>query len=255
MKIVVLLKQTFDTEERVTIENGTIQEDGVKFIINPYDEYAVEEAIRLKEQGDAEVVVVSVGSERSTDALRTALAMGADRAVLIEKEVPWDEYSVSRVLATFIQGESPDIILGGFFSVDNGAGQVAVRVAHLLGIPHVSAITRLSVNESQAIAVRDAEGDSETVEVTLPALFTAQQGLNDPRYPSLPGIMKAKKKPLTTLSLSDLSLSDGDVGTRTQTVEFAKAPARQAGVVVNGPASEQAAQLASRLVPIVKAGQ
>lgn len=256
MNVMVLLKQTFDTEEKVVLQDGAIQEDGVKFIINPYDEYAVEEAVRIKEQRDAEVTVVAVGPERSVDALRTALAMGADKAVLIhDKRLPSDEYSVSRALAAYVAKEQADIVLGGFFSVDNGAGQVAIRVAHLLGIPHVSAITKLTLNGQQATAIRDAEGDTEIIDVTLPALFTAQQGLNEPRYPSLPGIMKAKKKPLTTVTLDDLGLTTTDVTARTNRVDLSLPPARQAGQKLNGSPTEQAQQLAQLLVPIAKAGQ
>lgn len=253
MHIVVLLKQTFDTEEKVVLENGAIQEDGVKFIINPYDEYAVEEAIRMKERMQAQVTVVSVGPDRTSEALRTALAMGADEAVLIQHPLRSpDEYTISRALAAYLQNVNADLILGGFFSVDNGAGQVAVRVAHLLGIPHVSAITSLTVNDRQATVVRDAEGDTETVDVTLPALFTTQQGLNEPRYPSLPGIMKAKKKPLLTVTLQDLGVNPDDVAARTERLELALPPARQAGQKLSGTIAEQASQLAQLLLPIAK---
>ena len=248
MNIYVLMKQTFDTEEKIVVQNGQISEDGVKFIINPYDEYAVEEAIRLKEQHGGNVVVIAVGPERSTEALRTALAMGADEAVLISDDrIGSDEYSVSKVLQAYVSKQQADLILGGNFSVDNGSGQVAIRLAQLLDIPHVSSITKLDIDGSKAVVLRDSEGDTETVEVTLPALFTAQQGLNEPRYPSLPGIMKAKKKPFQQLGLDDLGLSEADIAPKTVRESLALPPARQAGRILQGEIAEQAAQLVQLL--------
>ncbi|WP_059045029.1 electron transfer flavoprotein subunit beta/FixA family protein [Paenibacillus rubinfantis] len=244
MHVVVLLKQTFDTEEKIVINEGKVEEDGVKFVINPYDEYAVEEALRLKEAHGGTVTVVSAGPERAAEALRTALAMGADEAVRIATEaIDTDEYGISRLLAAFLQTQNFDLILGGNFSVDNGAGQVAVRLAKLLTLPHVSSITQLSVNGERATAVRDAEGDAETLEVALPAVMTAQQGLNEPRYPSLPGIMKAKKKPFRELTLTDLGLSDSEIAPRTQRLGLSLPPARQAGKLLAGSPAEQAAEL------------
>lgn len=255
MNIVVLVKQTFDTEEKVVLKDGAVSEDGAKFVINPYDEYAVEEGIRLKEAaGEGKVTVVSVGPGRVGEALRSALAMGADKAALIDDErIPSDEYAVSRVLATFVQGlidrgEGPDIVLGGNFSVDNGAGQVAVRLAGLLGLPHAASITALEVSGGRATVRRDSEGDTEVVELPLPALFTAQQGLNEPRYPSLPGIMKAKKKPFSVLRLENLGLSEADVAPKTQRVSVSLPPARAAGRIIGGgDVAAQAAELARLL--------
>ncbi|MGN7313110.1 electron transfer flavoprotein subunit beta/FixA family protein [Alkalicoccobacillus gibsonii] len=248
MNMYVLLKQTFDTEETITIENGTISEDGVQFVINPYDEYAVEEAIQLRDQTNGSVFVVSVGPERSAEALRTALAMGADEAILIHDDrIGTDEASVSKVLASYLSDQSYDLILGGYFSVDNGAGQVGIRLAKLMEIPHVGSITELNVDAEVATVKRDAEGDTEEIEVTLPALFTAQQGLNEPRYPSLPGIMKAKKKPFTTLSLDDLSISEDALVSKTTRLDLALPEKRQAGQKLTGEASEQVKELVSQL--------
>ncbi|WP_159881745.1 electron transfer flavoprotein subunit beta/FixA family protein [Paenibacillus puerhi] len=243
MNIIVLAKQTLDTEERILIKDGKVAEDGAKFILNPYDEYAVEEAIRQKEKNGGRITVLSVGPERSAEALRTALAMGADEAALISDEGLTDEYGVSLALAAYVRQHGCDLLLGGSFSVDNGAGQVAVRVAGLLGIPHTSSITRLEIDGGRAVVLRDAEGDSETVEVVLPALFTAQQGLNDPRYPSLPGIMKAKKKPFRCLQLADLGLSEADVAPRTERTSLSLPPDRPAGRRLSGEPKQQAAQL------------
>lgn len=244
MHVVVLLKQTFDTEEKIVITEGKVEEDGVKFVINPYDEYAVEEALRLKEAFGGTVTVVSAGPERAAEALRAALALGADEAVRIATEaIDTDESGISRLLAAFLQTQTYDLILGGNFSVDNGAGQVAVRLAKLLDLPHVSSITKLSINGDRATAVRDAEGDAETLEVTLPAVMTAQQGLNEPRYPSLPGIMKAKKKPFRELTLTDLGLSQSEIAPQTQRLGLSLPPARQAGKLLAGSPAEQAAEL------------
>jgi electron transfer flavoprotein beta subunit len=244
MNVHVLLKQTFDTEERIVLRDGRISEEGAKYVINPYDEYAVEEAIRIKEQHGGHVTVVSVGPERTAEALRTALAMGADEAVLIaDDRIGGDEFAVSKVLAAYLVKQPCDLILGGCFSIDSGGGQVAVRVAERLGIPHVSAITKLTMRGGSAVAIRDAEGDAETVETSLPALFTAQQGLNEPRYPSLPGILKAKKKPLLQLNLDDLGLPAADIAPRTERVSISLPPARQAGRLIQGAPAEQAAEL------------
>ena len=248
MQTVVLIKQTFDTEEKIVIRDGAISEDGVKFVINPYDEYAVEEAIRQKERHGGNVTVVSVGPERSAEALRTALAMGADEAFLISDDrIPGDEYAVSRVLAAYLRERPFDLLLAGFFSVDNGAGQVAIRTACLLGIPHVGAITKLDIAGGRATVIRDAEGDAETLDVVLPALFTAQQGLNEPRYPALAGIMQARKKTLRRLTLDDLGLTEADVAPKTVRVALNLPSERRAGRLLRGSPREQAAQLVSLL--------
>ncbi|MEC0210917.1 electron transfer flavoprotein subunit beta/FixA family protein [Paenibacillus ehimensis] len=254
MNIYVLMKQTFDTEEKIVIQGGEVSEDGAKFVINPYDEYAVEEAIRLKEEHGGSIVVVSIGPERCAEALRTALAMGADEAVLISDDrISGDEYAVSKVLAAYLGKQAYDLVLGGNFSVDNGAGQVAIRVAHLLSIPHVSSVVKLELSGDRATAQRDAEGDTETVEVALPALFTAQQGLNEPRYPSLPGIMKAKKKPFQQLTLDDLGLSEADIAPKTARDSLTLPPERKAGQVLQGDPQQQVAQLVHLLRTEAKA--
>lgn len=248
MNIFVLLKQTFDTEEKITIENGAISEDGVQFVMNPYDEYAVEEAIQLKEHTNGSVYVLSIGTDRSAEALRTALAMGADEAVLISDErIGSDERSLSKVLAAYLGTQSFDLILGGYFSVDNGAGQVGIRVANLLNIPHAGSITKLTIEQGKAIVSRDAEGDTEELEITLPALFTAQQGLNEPRYPSLPGIMKAKKKPFTTFTLDDLDITEDELVAKTTRLDLSLPAKRETGQQLTGEPAEQVKQLVTQL--------
>lgn len=248
MNIFVLLKQTFDTEERITIQNGEISEDGVKFVMNPYDEYAVEEALLQRDEHGGTVTVVGVGPDRTAEALRTALAMGADEAVLIQNDrMETDEYSISRLLAAYLEKQSYDLILGGNFSVDSGGGQVAVRLAQLLGLPHTSSITKLTVNGQKAGVERDAEGDTESLEVALPAVFTAQQGLNEPRYPSLPGIMKAKKKPFQHITPAELGIDPDEAAAKTKRVSLSLPPQRQAGRILQGDYAHQAAELVNLL--------
>ncbi|PID04034.1 electron transfer flavoprotein subunit beta [Sporosarcina sp. P2] len=246
MNIYALVKRTFDTEEKISISNGAIAEDGAEFIINPYDEYAVEEAIKLRDEHGGEVTVLSIGNEDSEKQLRTALAMGADKAVLINIEDDIDdidEYTSARVIADYLKDKDADLILAGNVAIDGGSGQVGPRVAELLGINYVTTITELTIDGTNATVVRDVEGDSETIETSLPILVTAQQGLNEPRYPSLPGIMKAKKKPLEDLEFDDLELEEEDVEAKTETKEVFLPPAKSAGRVLEGEPADQAAEL------------
>ncbi|WP_045522050.1 electron transfer flavoprotein subunit beta/FixA family protein [Neobacillus niacini] len=247
MNILVLMKQTFDTEEKIVLQNGTISEDGVNFIINPYDEYAIEEAIKLREEHDGEVTVITIGPERAENALRTALAMGADKAVIVDSEdIDLDEFSAAKILTAVIKEREFDIILGGNVAVDYGSGQVGPRLAEELNIPQVTTITKLDINGTKAIIERDVEGDKEVVEVSLPVLVTAQQGLNEPRYPSLPGIMKAKKKPIERLEIDDLNIED-DAEAKTTVTETFFPQKKEAGRILNGDIKDQVAELAALL--------
>lgn len=244
MNMIVIMKQTFDTEEKITIENGQIVKDNAELIINPYDEYAVEEAIKLKEKHGGEVTVITVGPSEAESALRTALAMGADKAVLIENEDhPLDEYSISKILASVIKDREYDIILGGNMSVDNGAGQVGPRVAEELGIPHVSTITMLEIDGESVKVERDAEGDVEIIESALPILVTTQQGLNEPRYPSLPGIMKAKKKTIEHLDLEDVNIKDDDLQVKSEVLDCYLPPKKGAVRILKGDIQAQVEEL------------
>ncbi|WDF04152.1 electron transfer flavoprotein subunit beta/FixA family protein [Shouchella hunanensis] len=249
MNIFVILKRTFDTEEKITITNGKVQEDGAEFIINPYDEYAVEEALVLREAHGGEVTVVTVGEEDAEKQLRTALAMGADKAVLLDREEveESDPYTTASLLHAYFKEQDFDIILAGNVAVDGGSGQVGPRLAELLDIPQVTTITSLSIDGQTASIVRDVEGDEEKLEAQLPLLVTAQQGLNEPRYPSLPGIMKAKKKPLETLDLDDLDVDEEDVEAKTSVSEVYLPPEKQAGKKLEGEPSEQVKELVSLL--------
>lgn len=250
MNIFVLMKRTFDTEEKISISGGKINEDGAEFIINPYDEYAIEEAIQVRDAQGGEVTVITVGSEEAEKQLRTALAMGADKAVLINTEDDLeysDQFTTAKILAEYLKDKDADLIIGGNVAIDGGSGQVGPRVAELLNIPYVTTITKLEINGSTVTVVRDVEGDSEVIETSLPLLVTAQQGLNEPRYPSLPGIMKAKKKPLDELELDDLDLEEDDVEAKTKTIEIYLPAQKQAGKVLEGELADQVKELVSLL--------
>ena len=249
MNIFVLMKRTFDTEEKIVLKNGEIDDSGVEFIINPYDEYAIEEAIQLRDEHGGEVTVVTVGSQDSEKELRTALAMGVDQAVLIDSEdlEELDQDGTAKILSAYLKDKNADIVLAGNVAVDGGSGQVGPRVAERLGIPQVTTITKLTIDGRKAVVVRDVEGDEETLEVSLPVLVTAQQGLNEPRYPSLPGFMKAKKKPLTTLEIDDLDLEEDEIEAKIQKVEIYLPPKKQQGKVLVGELNSQVQQLVSLL--------
>lgn len=254
MNIFVLMKRTFDTEEKISISNGQIEDDGAEFIINPYDEYAIEEAIRVRDEHGGEVTVVTVGEEDAEKQIRTALAMGADKAALIDVEDDlddYDEFSAAMILAEYLKDKDADLILAGNVAIDGGSGQVGPRVADILDIPYVTTITKLEIEGETVKIVRDVEGDSEIIEASLPLLVTAQQGLNDPRYPSLPGIMKAKKKPLEELEMDDLDLDEDDVEPKTKTVEIFLPPEKEAGRILEGELDDQVKELAGLLSKVI----
>jgi len=248
MNIYVLMKRTFDTEEKITLgADGSINEQDAEFVINPYDEYAIEEAIAQRDKNGGEVTVVTVGREPSEQQLRTALAMGADRAVLIRcDERPLDPHQTAVLLANYLKDKQADLIIGGNIGVDWGTGQIGPRVAELLGIAQVTTITKLEGEGGRATVVRDAEGDEEIIEAQLPLLVTAQQGLNEPRYPSLPGIMKAKKKPLEVIDAEELGLAETQA--KTVTAGYFLPPKKTGGVKLQGDVREQARQLVQKLI-------
>ncbi|MBM4762493.1 electron transfer flavoprotein subunit beta/FixA family protein [Bacillus sp. B15-48] len=250
MNIYVLMKRTFDTEEKITISGGQINEEGAEFIINPYDEYAVEEALQVRDAHGGEITVVTVGTDEAEKQLRTALAMGADKAVLINTEEDveeGDQFTTAKILSEFLKDKEADLILAGNVAIDNGSGQVGPRVADALGIPYVTTITKLEIDGQVVTVTRDVEGDSEIIEATLPLLVTTQQGLNEPRYPSLPGIMKAKKKPLDELELDDLDLEEDEVEAKTKTIEIFLPPKKGAGKVLEGDLADQVKELVTLL--------
>lgn len=249
MNIFVVIKRTFDTEEKIDIRNGQIIDDAVEYIVNPYDEYAIEEALQLRDEHGGEVTVVTIGEEEAEKELRTTLAMGADKAVLIDSEdiEDGDQFTTATILAAYLKDKEADIILAGNVAVDGGTGQVGPRLAEELGISAVTTITKLTVVGDKATVERDVEGDVEIVGVSLPLLVTCQQGLNEPRYPSLPGIMKAKKKPLEKLDLDDLDIDENEIEGKTNKVEIFLPPVKKSGKVLEGEVGEQVQELISLL--------
>ena len=228
MKIAVCIKRVPDTETRIKIgaDGKSIDESGVKFVPNPFDEYAVEEALKLKEQTNGEVVAVCLGPDASQETLRTALAMGADRGILLKVEsLPRDPLVVARALAAELEQGGYDLVLFGKLAVDDYDQAVGPMVSELLGLPSVSAVTRLEITDGHATAQREVEGAIEVVEFTLPAIVTAEKGLNEPRYPALRGIMLAKKKPL---DIKDLELDEGGI----EVLELTLPPDRKAGRII-----------------------
>lgn len=236
MKILVLVSQTQDTEAKVQVSSSgdSIDTAGIKWIMNPYDEFAVEEAIQTKEKHGGEVVIVSIGPDRVVETIRQALAMGADSAVHIKGDgfAETDSFSIGKVIGAEIKklGEF-DMIFTGMKIIDEESGQVGVQVAEELGIPHVSLVSKvIEVDPAgkKAVCQKEIDGGHVTVEVPLPCLITCPDAMNEPRYASLPGIMKAKKKPMAVVEAADINLGElglsaeaiGKVGARVKTVQM-----------------------------------
>jgi len=200
MKIAVCIKRVPDSETRVKIAAGgkSLDEAGVKFVMNPYDEFAVEEALQRKEKaGSGEVAVICLGPAAAQETIRTALAMGADRGVLLQADkIPADPFEAARLIAGELKAASWDLILFGRMAIDDYNHQVGPLVAELLGMPCVTAVSHLDIDGAKGVAEREIEGGIEVVDFPLPAVLTVDKGLNEPRYPALKGIMAAKKKPL-----------------------------------------------------------
>ena len=233
MKIAVCIKRVPDTETRIKIgaDEKSIDEAGVKFVLNPYDEYAVEEALQLKDKaGGGEVVVVALGTAASQETIRTALAMGADRGVLLETDtVSLDPAASAKALAAELDGDGYDLILFGKLAIDDYSQAVGTMVAEWLGMASVSAIAHLEIVDGKGRAEREVEGGVEVVEFELPAVLTADKGLNEPRYPALRGIMMAKKKPL---DVKPVELGAGGIAV----IELTLPPERPEGRIVGeGP--------------------
>lgn len=198
MRIIVCIKQVADTEASIQIsaDGKSVVETGIKFIMNPYDEFAVEEALRIKEADNQSLVqVIGVGPERTTEALRSACAMGADEVLLLKTEAPvYDALALAGALADVIKKEPFDLILLGKETIDDGNGEIGPMLAELLQIPCLTVITRLKLQGDMAVAEREGERGIEELTAPLPLLVTCQKGLNEPRYPSIRGVMAAKKR-------------------------------------------------------------
>ena len=233
MKILVPLKRVPDpdTKIRVAADGAGIDTDGVKFAVNPFDSIAVEEALRLKEKGAAtgEIVVVTIGGDECAEQLRSGLAMGADRAILVKTTAALDSLAVAKILAAVCRKEQPGLVLMGKQAIDDDSSQAGQMLAALLGVGQVTFVSKVDVQGGTATCLRETDAGIETLTVTLPAVLTADLRLNEPRYVSLPGIMKAKKKPLEETSPEAL----GVVATsRTKVVKLERPAGRKAGVKV-----------------------
>jgi len=254
MKIMVCLKQVPHQDARLDIrpDGSWIQEDNLKFEINSYDTYALEEALQTKDAGECEVLAVSIGPDRTTQALRTALGMGADRAIHVKDEEAngSDALGVAKILAAVAKEENPDLIYTGLMADDGNFAAVPMMLAELLGMPHTSAAQKVDRANGSVTVEREIEGGArEVVELQRPCLIAVQTGLNQVRYASLKGIMAAKKKPLDVKTIADLGLS-GQVGAENAKVSVEKISMPQKGSVaelVTGSADEMAAGLLSKI--------
>lgn len=246
MKVLVCVKQTFDTEAKIELKDGKIADAGINLIINPYDEVAVEGAIQLKEKGLAkEIVVVSAGSDKAMEAIRTALAMGADRGILVTQDPGADEYARAVALAAAIKDENPDLVLAGHVAADDGSSQVPTRIAEILGLPHINVITSLDIAGGKAVAASEADGGIQTTEVSIPAVISSQVSWNEPRYPSMKGIMQAKKKPVATVAAAAAD-------NKATIIEYSLPTAKQAGTKIEEDPDVAAAKLADWMKNVVK---
>ncbi|MCW2246135.1 electron transfer flavoprotein beta subunit [Azospirillum fermentarium] len=232
MKILVPVKRVVDynVKVRVKADGSGVETANVKMSMNPFDEIAVEEAVRLKEAGTAtEVIAVSVGPAQAQETLRTALAMGADRAVLVQTDAETQPLAVAKVLKALVDREGPALVVLGKQAIDDDCNQTGQMLAALLGWPQGTFASKVTVADGAVTVVREIDGGLETVNLTLPAVVTADLRLNEPRYASLPNIMKAKKKPLETVTPDALGV---DVAPRLTTLKVAEPPKRKAGVKV-----------------------
>jgi len=227
MKLVVCINHVPDTETRIKIasDNTSIDKAGVNYMLSPYDEIAVEEALRLREKFKGDVTVISLGGDAHKETLRKALAMGIDKAVLLKDDGIRDSFGVAQGLAEELKLLSPDVILFGKQSIDFDNAQVGTLVAEILGLPSVAVVVKLDVQDGKVLCEREIEGGHEVVETKLPAVFLAQKGLNEPRYPSLKGIMAAKNKPLEEKPAAPAA-------TRVQTLQLRKPPGKGAGRIL-----------------------
>jgi electron transfer flavoprotein beta subunit len=229
VKILVPVKRVPDpaTTIRVLPDGSGIATDNVKWVINPFDEIAIEEALRIKEkQGGGEVVLISVGLPTWQEQLRTGLAMGADRAILVKAENPLDTLAIARIIAKVATDEKPELVIIGKQAIDDDSNQVGQIIAETLGWPQATFASKVEIAGEKCTVVREADGGLETIAFPLPAVITADLRLNEPRYASLPGIMKARKKPLNEIAADSLGVNL----TPKLKVKTLKAPAkRQAG--------------------------
>ena len=232
MKVLVPIKRVVDftVKVRVKSDGSGVDLDNVKMSMNPFDEIAVEEAIRLKERGIAtEIVTVSIGSPACQETLRTAMAMGADRSILIESENGLEPLAIAKLLKTVVLKENPQVVILGKQAIDDDSNQTGQLLAGLLDWPQATFASKLEMTNGKAVVTREIDGGLETLEVTLPAVITTDLRLNEPRYTTLPNIMKAKKRPLDILKVADLQI---DIAPRLTTLKVEAPRPRKAGIRV-----------------------
>lgn len=250
MNIFVFVKRVPDTESKIRInqETGRIVEEGLNFVLNPYDEYAVEEALRLREGKGGKVTIISVGPEEALVVLKKCLAMGADEAVLLKDDTPetYDGLRIAKIIVSAIEKKFPefDLLLFGKQSMGADNAQVPAMVAELIGLPQVNVVTKLEIEGNKGVAYREIEGALEKASFSLPAVISAQKGLNEPRYETLKGIMAAKRKEIPILALEDLGLKEEELISDLEMVKLEGPPPRQAGQIVQ----EEPAAAAKKLV-------
>lgn len=256
MKIVVCIKHVpaTDAKIRVASDGVSIDESGVNFVISPFDEFAIEEAIRLREANEgSEVIVMSMGEDKTRDSIRKALAMGTDRAVFLKDEAfrHSDPLGTAKVLSKAIEKIGDvDLIFFGWQGVGTDQCQVGALVAQQLGLPHVNTTIKLEIKDGRLTAESEIEGAHEVVEAPLPAAIIAQKGLNEPRYPSLKGIMAAKKKEMLEWTAADLGLSPdevGEKGAKAKIVKLEPPPPKPPGRMLEGDPADAARELAHLL--------
>jgi electron transfer flavoprotein beta subunit len=227
MKFVICVNHVPDTETKITVagDGKTINTAGVNFMLNPYDEFAIEAALRFKEQFGGETIALSLGGETHKETLRKALAMGVDKAILLKDATPRDSFSTARAIAEELKKLAADCILFGKQSIDYYDEQIPGAVAEILGIPSVSVVVKLEAQGNALICHREIEGGHEIVETKFPVVISTQKGLNEPRYPSLKGIMSAKTKPIEERQPAAFPST-------TEVVRLSKPPAKPAGKIV-----------------------
>jgi electron transfer flavoprotein beta subunit len=227
MKVAICINHVPDTETKIKVsaDNVSIDRAGVNFMMSPYDEIAVEEGLRMREKFKGEVIAISLGNDKHKETLRKALAMGVDKAVLLKDDGERDSFGVAAGLAEELRALAPDVILFGKQSIDTDNAQVGTLVAEMLNLPSVGVAVKIEINDGIAVCHREIEGGHETVHTKLPVVFLAQKGLNDPRYPSLKGIMAAKSKPIEEKPATPAVL-------RVETVALRKPAAKAAGRIL-----------------------
>ena len=233
MKILVAVKRVVDYNIKVRVkpDGSNVDIDGVKMGINPFDENAIEEALRLKEQGKAtEVVAVSFGTQVNQDVLRHALAMGVDRAILVESAAKLQSLAVAKLIKTVVEREQPDLIILGKQSIDDDAGQMGQMLAGLLNYPQATFASAISLEGNVATVTREVDGGTETLALDLPAVITADLRLNEPRFVKLPNLMMARKKPIETINADTLGIEHEP---RLKLLRVNEPPARKAGIRVS----------------------